>query len=53
MPKCLSKILKFSNFFSSLYRTFEIFEFFLGQYPFDDISFINFLTRSMTSKLIS
>ena len=32
---------------------FGIFGLFLGQYPIDDISFINFLTRLVTSKLIS
>ena len=54
MPKCPSKISqKFPKFLSSLYRAFEIFGSFLGQYPFDDIPFINFLTRLVISKLIS
>ena len=54
MPKCPSKISpKFPKFLSSLYRAFGIFGLFLGQYPFDDISFINFLIRLVTSKLIS
>ena len=53
MPKCPSKIIpKIPKFFSSLYRAFGIFGSFLGQYPFDNISFINFLTRSVTSNLI-
>ena len=43
---------KFPNFLSSLYRAFEIFGLFLRQYPIDDISFINFLIRLVTSKLI-
>ena len=54
MPKCPSKISpKIPKFFSSLCRAFEIFGSFLGQYPLDDISFINFFNRSVTSKLIS
>ena len=55
--KCLNVHLKlvqkFSNFLSSLYRAFEIFGSFLGQYQIDDISFINFLIELITSKLIS
>ena len=55
--KCLNVHLKlvkkFPNFLSSLYRAFENFGSFLGQYPIDDISFINFLTGLVTSKLIS
>ena len=55
MPKCPSKIspntLKF--FFKPLYRAFGIFGLFLGQYPLEYISFINFLTRSVTNKSIS
>ena len=54
MPKCSSKISpKIPNFLSSLYRAFEILGSFLEQYPIDDISFINFLTGLVTSKLIS
>ena len=54
MPKCLSKISpKIPKIFPSLYRAFRIFGSFLGQYPLDDISFINFPTRLVTSKLIS
>ena len=54
MPKCPSKISpKIPKFLSSLYRAFGIFRSFLRQYPIDDISFINFLTGLVISKLIS
>ena len=54
MPKCPSKISpKIPNFLSSFYKAFGIFGSFLGQYPIVHISFINFLTRLVTSKLIS
>ena len=49
----LKLVQKFLNFLSSLYRAFEIFGSFLGQYSIDDISFINFLTGLVTNKLIS
>ena len=53
MPKYLSKISpKILKFFSSLYRAFGIFGSFFGQYLLDNIFFINFPTRSVTSKLI-
>ena len=54
MPKYPSKLVQnFPNFLPSLYRAFKNFGSFLGQYPIDDISFINFLTGLVTSKLIS
>ena len=54
MPNVHLKLFqKFPNFLSSLYRAFGIFGLFLGQYTLDDISFTNFLTRLVTSKLIS
>ena len=49
----LKLIKKFPKFLSSVYRAFGTFGLFLGQYPIDDISFINFLTGLVTSKLIS
>ena len=54
--KCLNVRLKlvqkFPNFLSSLYKAFGIFGLFLKQYPLDDIPFLNFLTKLVTSKLI-